>query len=113
MRHLILFCLAFFLIGCGSDKSAVSNDQRIGDGIIAALEKYQAQKGSYPDVLSELEPDYIGHITPPRYGTRRWDYIHYCKNDSFGLAMWGRRLTDDGYVYSSERKKWEVAENSF
>lgn len=109
----VLLCLVVLVTGCEADKSSVSNDERIGDQIVAALEKYKAQRGSYPDVLSELEPDYVGLITPPHYGQRRWDYTHYCRNDSFGLAMWGRRPTDDGYIYRSERKQWEVAENSF
>jgi hypothetical protein len=109
----ILFCILVFLNGCRPDRTSVANDMLIGDQIVAALEKYKAQRGSYPDVLSELEPNYIGHITVPRYGEQKWSYVHYCKNDSFGLAMWGKRLTDDGYVYSSERKQWETAENSF
>jgi len=109
----VLCCFGLVFAGCEADKSSIASDKLVGDQIIAALEKYKAQRGSYPDVLSELEPDYVGHITPPRYGEKKWNYIHYCKNDSFGLAMWGRRLTDEGYVYSSERKKWEVAENSF
>jgi hypothetical protein len=108
-----LFCLVVLLAGCGTDKSSVPNDERIGDQIIAALEKYKTGRGSYPDVLSELEPTYIRQITQPRYGQRRWDYIHYCKNDTFGLAVWGRKLTDNAYMYNSERKKWEVVENSF
>jgi hypothetical protein len=108
-----LFCLVALSVGCEADKSSVQNDEVIGDKIVAALEKYKAQRGSYPDVLSQLEPTYISQITQPRYGARRWDYIHYCKNDSFGLAMWGQRLTDDGYLYSSDTKRWEVAQNSF
>ncbi len=110
---LILLCFATLLTACESSKSSVPNDERNGDQIIAALEKYKTERGSYPDVLSQLEPTYISRIVPPRYGQGRWDYIHYCKNDSFGLAMWGRRVTDDGYVYSSERKQWEIAKNSF
>lgn len=91
----------------------MASDEQLGNQIIAALEKYKAQSGSYPDVLSELEPTFIGKITPPRYGAKRWQYVHYCKTDSFGLTMAGARLTDDDYVYSSERKRWEIAENSF
>ncbi|SRR6266496_547310 len=108
-----LFCLVVLLASCEANKSSVPNDERIGDQIIAALERHKAERGFYPDTLTQLVPAYIKQIIPPRYGQRRWDYIHYCKNDSFGLAMWGRSLTDDAYVYSSERKKWEVAENSF
>jgi hypothetical protein len=111
--YFVLFCFVTLAVGCEADKSSVPNDEVIGNKIVAALEKYKAQRGSYPDVLPELEPDYIGLITSPRYGERRWDYTHYCKNDSFGLAMWGQRSTDNGYIYRSERKQWEVAENSF
>jgi hypothetical protein len=113
LRRLLAVYLMLALLGCRADESSVKSDELIGNQIIAALEKYKEQRGSYPDVLSELEPSYIPKITPPRYGEKRWNYTHYCKNDSFGLAMFGRRLTDDDYVYSSDRKKWEVAENSF
>jgi hypothetical protein len=117
MRLIILLsalcCVVVLFAGCEADKSSVLNDERIGDQIIAALEKYKTARGSYPDVLAELEPDYIANIIQPGYGEHRWRYVHYCKNDAFGLAMYGGRLTDDDYVYSSERKKWEVAENSF
>jgi len=109
----MLVSLVPMVLSCAPNKSSVPNDQRIGDRIIAALEKYKDERGSYPDTLQELEPTYIADISPPRYGDRKWDYVHYCKKDAFGLAMWGRRLTDEGYVYSSERKSWEVAENSF
>jgi len=112
MHCLVLF-FVILLFGCGEDKSFVSDDERTGDQIIAALEKYKAEQGFYPDTLNQLVPTYLGKITQPRYGEKRWDYIHYCKNDSFGLAMWGQELSDDGFVYSSERRKWEVAENSF
>jgi hypothetical protein len=101
------------LTGCDFNRGSFSADRAMGDQIIVALERYKSEKGSYPDVLWTLEPDYIGQIIPPRYGQQRWDYTHYCKNDSFGLAVWGRKLTDDGYVYFSERKQWEVAHNSF
>ena len=110
---MLALCLLLLMPACEADKSSVSKDKVTGDQIIAALEKYKVQRGVYPDVLSELEPGYIGRITSPRYGEKKWDYVHYCKDDSFGLAMWGRRLMDDGYLYSSERRQWEVAENSF
>lgn len=109
---LIIQVVAFF-VGCESDSRNIHNDQLVGDNVVLALEKYKADRDTYPDVLSELEPNYIGSIKQPRYGERRWDYIHYCKNDTFGLGMWGRRSTDKGYVYSSERRKWELADNSF
>ena len=113
MQYCVLACTILMMLSCAPAKSSVPNEQQHGDQIIAALEKYKAERGSYPDTLSELEPNYLGHITPPHYGEKKWDYVHYCKNDSFGLAMWGRRPTDDGYVYSSERKKWEITANSF
>jgi hypothetical protein len=109
----VLFCLVALSVGCEADKSSVAADERIGDGIIAALDKFKTEQGVYPDTLTQVVPTYIKEITSPHYGEKRWDYIHYCKNDSFGLAMWGRKPTDDAYMYNSERKKWEVVENSF
>ena len=113
MLRSILFCVVLFLIACEPDKSSVPNDQRIGDQIIAALEKYKAERGLYPDTLTQLMPSYMRQITQPRYGERRWDYVHYCKNDSFALYMWGRKAYQDGYWYDSDKKAWGVIENSF
>jgi hypothetical protein len=101
------------LVGCSSSTGSVKQDELIGDQIILALDKYKAEHGSYPDTLWSLEPDYLSQIARPKYGDGRWDCVHYCKDDSFGLAIWGRHTTDNGYVYSSQRRQWEVAENSF
>jgi len=86
--------------------SSVENDKSTGDQIIVALDKYKADHGSYPDVLWALEPDYFRHITQLEYGQHRWEYIHYCKDDSFGLSMWGRQTTSNGYTYRSAKKQW-------
>jgi len=113
MPYSVVFCLILVLIGCGPDKSSISNDERVGDQIVAALETFKGERGSYPDVLSELEPGYIRKITPPKYGAKRWDYIHYCKKDTFALFMWGREPYEDGYYYDNDKKQWGVVENSF
>jgi hypothetical protein len=113
MLFSVLCCLVLVFAGCEADKSSVANDEKIGDGIIAALEKYKAEQGLYPDTLTQLIPNYVRQIAPPRYGARRWDYVHYCKNDSFALFMWGRRADQDAYWYDSEKKQWGLIENSF
>jgi hypothetical protein len=108
-----LVCLLAVLVSCQPSKESIPADLKTGDQIVAALGKYKSQTGSYPDVLSALEPDYLRQIIPPRYGEKRWDYIHYCKKDSFALFMWGRKAYQDGYWYDSDKKQWGVVENSF
>ena len=85
----------------------------IGDRIVAALEQYRNDIGHYPDRLNDLVPKYIQQIEPPRYGEKKWDYNHRPGENSFGLYMWGRKAYQDGYLYNSEKKQWEVVENSF
>jgi hypothetical protein len=113
LRLLLCICCALLVGGCTPDKTSVVNDQSAGDKIVAALEGYKTDRGHYPDHLDELVPKYISAIKPPGYGQKKWDYNHLATPDSFGLYMWGRKAYQDGYLYNSERKQWELVENSF
>ena len=115
MNWRVVFCcwLALAFCTCAPDKSSVSSDQSIGNEIIAALEKFRHEKGHYPTQLSELVPKHIPEIKSPSYGEKRWDYNYKPGEDFFGLYMWGKKAYHDGYLYSSQRKQWEVVENIF
>ena len=77
----VLLCLA--LASC-ENKTATQEDFRHGDEIVAALEKYRAAHGHYPDTLGFVE-EYIGEIKQPQYGERRWEYIRYCEKGTYAL----------------------------
>jgi hypothetical protein len=45
-----------------------------GNVIVAALKKYHADHGKYPDVLTDLVPQYLSSIPSPTAGDRTWRY---------------------------------------
>lgn len=94
-----------------SMKSAPWDDIRVGDEIIAALERYKTDQGHYPEELSELVPSYLPAITPPKFGEKKWTYSP--KHNSFALFLWGETQDSDGYGYGAPEKQWEVIHNSF
>jgi hypothetical protein len=102
--------LSLGLRGC-ERRSATAEDFRRGDAIVAALQKYRADHGHYPDRLGSLAPHYIRALQNPDYGERRWDYIHYCEKDTYSLMMW--TSTKPGYGYNMPDPKWVFIDNSF
>ena len=52
--------------------------------VIAALEKYRADKGSYPESLSELVPDYLS--TAPTK-TDELDFSYFKNGDSYSFSF--------------------------
>jgi hypothetical protein len=94
-----------------SMRSAPWEDIRGGDEIIAALEKYNTDRGHYPGELSELVPSYLPGITPPKFGEKKWTYSP--EQHSFALFLWAEKMDADGYGYGAPEKKWEVIHNSF
>jgi hypothetical protein len=111
--HILAVLVSLALSGCGANTRSVAHDLKHGDEIVAALEKYRAERGHYPDTLGELEPNYIAHIKQPRYGEHRWDYIRYCEKGTFALFIWGAKPYHDGYGYKAQEAKWTRIENSF
>jgi hypothetical protein len=127
MNRFLVFGLLMALIGCrpvagpptageletpaDPMKSAPWEDLRIGNDIIAALEKYNAERGQYPEELSDLVPGYLSAITPPNFGEKKWTYSP--RQHSFALFLWGNKQDSDGYCYGAPEKKWKVVHNSF
>ena len=97
--------LSLALAGC-ERRSATAEDFRRGDEIVAALEKYRADHGHYPDTLGSLSMVY----KDPDYGERRWDYVHYCEKDTYALFMW--TSTKAGWGYNVPDSKWTRIDNS-
>jgi hypothetical protein len=112
MRTVCCLIAGLLLIGCdGEHQKASVEDFRRGDRIVAALEKYRAEHGDYPDTLSVLVPTYMRAVEDPDYGDRRWDYIHHSMKRTYGLFMWRRDKA--GYGYNVPEPKWEYIDNSF
>jgi hypothetical protein len=92
------------------------DDQSLGNEIVAALQKYRAEKGKYPDRLSELVPDYIAEIKSPRYGAKKWSYNNRPDRDTFSLFILGAKPqpglkpAEDSYWYNPLRREWSPAE---
>ena len=109
----VVFVSLLAFTGCPANTGAIPKDLQYGDEIVAALEKYHADHGHYPDTLWALQPEYIREIKQPRYGERRWDYTRYCEKGTFALVIWGAKPYHDGYGYNVPDPKWTRIENSF
>jgi hypothetical protein len=63
---------------------------RIAPSVIAALDRYRTQRGTYPLELSELVPDYLPELPRPRVGWHRdpgEDFTYTDLGDSFLLEF--------------------------
>ena len=112
MRIVCSIVLGLLLAGCSDERQTTSGeDFRRGDAIIAALEKYRKTRGTYPDTLDALVPNYLPAVQEPDYGERRWDYVPHNEKGTYGLFMWRRDKA--GYGYNVPEPKWEYIDNSF
>ncbi|USN99002.1 MAG: hypothetical protein H6810_12775 [Phycisphaeraceae bacterium] len=71
----------------------------IGDGIVAALQKFKDQNFVYPEQLDELVPSYLDSIQPPTAGAPRWFYRHIADppiRDGFVLEFGSLGIFSDG-----------------
>lgn len=112
MRIACSVIIGLLLVGCDDEHTTASaEDFRRGNDIIAALEKYRAAHGVYPDTLSVLVPTYLRAVEDPDYGERKWVYIHYGEKRTYGLFMW--RRDHAGYGYNVPEPTWTDIDNSF
>ena len=104
-RYAFVLLCVIAASGCEPDKTTVYDDQILGDQIIRALDEYRNHAGRYPNDLTELVPEYLPIIAPPRYGERRWDYNRHVDTstgkDSFGLYIWGAKRYQDGHLHQN------------
>ena len=68
--------------------------QNRGDIIILALEKYHSDNLKYPNLLSDLIPNYIKKITQPIVGSKEWIY----KKETIGFYLGVENLSGIGPV---------------
>jgi hypothetical protein len=87
-------------------KAVVRGDESRASEVVAALEKYRRDRGSYPNRLSELVPAYIAAVKPPHYGVKKWEYVHYPKRNSFALFLRARNPSEESYWYNPLRQEF-------
>ncbi|MBP8951939.1 MAG: hypothetical protein KBI47_06080 [Armatimonadetes bacterium] len=73
---------------------------RLMDGgvpVVEALEKYQAERGRYPDRLEELKPDFLSELPgKPEAATQDWAYAPEAGGKGFELTL---KLPGDFYPH--------------
>ena len=72
-----------------------------GTMLLAALKRYKAEKGEYPDGLSQLVPKYIKKLPYDLY-SKDWKYIYKKDGDNILLYSIGEDLKDDGSKVESK-----------
>jgi hypothetical protein len=64
------------------DESALEESKRRGEQLVAALDAYQRERGSFPEQLDELVPGHIATVEQPTWGLQRWRYRRYSTVDA-------------------------------
>jgi hypothetical protein len=78
----------------------------LGDGLVAAVERYKADHGRYPGGLDELVPAYLTEVVPPTAGTRAWDYNCSADGTKFVLRFSVAGGYPKCYYQSGEFRAW-------
>lgn len=63
------------------DEGALEASKERGAEIVAALEAYHAEHGTYPEQLEELVPARLPSLEQPTWGLGRWRYRRYTPAD--------------------------------
>jgi hypothetical protein len=74
--------------------------------VIAALEKYQTDHGSYPEKLAELVPDYLP-AAPTK--TDELDFSYSSTGDSYHFSFHYIGPGMNTCAFTPETKKWECS----
>lgn len=59
------------------DEASLDESRRRGADVVQALAAYRADRGTYPEQLPMLIPEYASAVEPPTWGLRRWTYRTY------------------------------------
>lgn len=99
---LVVVAMAFFLSVRFEGDPAVTVQQP-GNAIIAALQRYRSEQGSYPVSLEELVPRYLDDMPQPLWGERKWRYLREGEvfhlkvgEDAWGYPSWSFKGSSSG-----------------
>ena len=109
---LVLTASSFFGLVDPWPQERVDRTKRIGDEVVAALERFERDSGVYPEHLSDLVPTYLPLVRDPVVGEGKWSYDMHtwqwpgAPRESY-FTLWCR--TSGGYhvlQYSSRARRW-------
>jgi type II secretory pathway pseudopilin PulG len=63
------------------DEGALEESKERGAVLVAALDSYRQEHGTYPAALDDLVPEFIAVVEPPTWGLARWRYRRYTPDD--------------------------------
>ncbi len=113
VRYLILFAWLLSFTGCrDSDWTAakIAAAKKLGDMIVAALDRYRMERGRFPDRLEDLVPQYLESLRPVPAGTGKWQYGVTLGGQVYKLGFFGSR--PDSYWYDTSKKTWKHYQGS-
>lgn len=96
---IVLFIVAYFAIAYSQSYSSADVDEtkRRGEAVIAALEMYFQEHGSYPDSIP------VESLQQPTLGRRFWEYYPDSDKKSFNLIF---SSSKEWWQYNSVKKAW-------
>lgn len=69
------------------DEGALAESKERGAALVAALQAYEREHGTYPRQLEDLVPEYVAAVEPPTWGLERWRYRMYTPDDVTGPTV--------------------------
>ena len=89
----------------------VEESQQRGEAIAAALERYRAAHGRYPERLADLVPAYVARVEEPTAGRREWVYDPRPDGSFYRLSFSADSAELDNYpsaTYTPDTRKWAI-----
>jgi hypothetical protein len=111
-KPVAMLLIALCLVGCSSGRQKMAETTQRGNRIVRALEQYHADRGRYPNSLTDLSPKYLREIPPPTWGLRTWQY--QSRASDFTLRVDESVHTGDGdsrwLQYMGKQLGWQVGD---
>src|SRR5687767_3174448 len=105
-----VLCLAIvllFVATCDTTETIGRKNQESGTILIAAIEKYRSDHGTYPPNLTALVPKYVNRVRPPKACEGGWIYELKDEGRNYALGFRGKGRNYTGF-YDSRTKEWWI-----
>ena len=117
-RHWKLVAIMIVLLGCSClyvwfynvDGPTPQKGQEQAAELMAALEEYKQQEGTYPADLSELKPDYLSTLPQPSWRTQ-FEYKTFESGAEYTIHFQKGNNADDWCGFGSWTKEWQCADS--
>ncbi|MFI5301565.1 MAG: hypothetical protein ACHREM_26045 [Polyangiales bacterium] len=111
--HARVAAIAFVWLSFGVALVATTANRRLATRrasvIVAAIERYRAERGSYPETLHSLVPTYMPDVPRAKWTLGFADFKYWPRPEQGDATLFWTDIPPFGRpTYSSKRKQWHV-----